>query len=134
MHKGIADMQKVKLFALALLTLAAVAGAGLLAAGQKEKPKYTIKEVMEKAHDGDDALVKKVIKGTADKKEKEQLLEMYVALGKNKPPKGSDADWKKKVDALIAAEKAVVENKEGATKSLQKAVTCKACHLAHKGD
>src|SRR5262245_883092 len=68
-----------------------------------EKPKYTIKEVMKKAHTGKPNLVSKVAGGKADEADKKQLADLYKALSQNTPPKGDDDDWKKKTKALAEA-------------------------------
>jgi hypothetical protein len=104
---------------------------GLLAAAQDDKPKYTIKEVMQKAHKS--GLVKKVASGQGSKEEAAQLVEMYTALGKNKPPKGDAGSWDQKTKALLAAAQAVVDGKPGAGMELQNAANCMACHSVHKG-
>ena len=104
---------------------------GLLATAQDDKPKYTIKEVMQKAHKG--GLMKKVASGQGTKEDAQQLVEMYNALGKNKPPKGEAASWEEKTKALIAAAQDVVDGKQGAGPRLQQAANCMACHSAHKG-
>jgi mono/diheme cytochrome c family protein len=95
------------------------------------KPKYTIKEVMKSAHKA--GLPKKVADGKATAEEKKQLVEFYVALAANKPPKGDEASWKEKTAALLAAAKDAEAGKEGAGAALTKAVNCMACHSAHKG-
>lgn len=94
-----------------------------LRAADEAKPKFTIKEVM-KLHK--DKLNEKFAKGEASKEEKQKLLEGYEALVKNKPPKGDEKDWKEKTEALVKAVKA--DDKE----AYKKAVTCGACHSAHK--
>ena len=83
---------------------AVVAGASILAltllvgidtsnAGGKKDPKYTISEVMKKAHKS--GLWKKVAGSDASAEEKKQLVEYYTALTQNKPPAGDAAAWKK---------------------------------------
>ncbi len=101
---------------------------------EKDKePKYTIKEVMKKAHAGKDALLKKVQSGDASKEEMKELLVMYQSLEVNKPPKGEEADWKKKTKALVAAANAAIDKKKDASDLLKKATNCKECHDQHKG-
>jgi hypothetical protein len=96
----------------------------------------TIKDVMDKAHKpaakGKPTLLQKAIsaKGTAE--DKKMLLELYEALGKNKPPKGDEDDWKKRTDAIVAAAKDLVDGGKGAAGKLTKAANCNACHKAHK--
>ncbi len=98
-----------------------------------EKAKYTIPEVMAKAHKGATALMPKVAKGKASDDEKKQLVELYTALSKNEPPKGDAADWKTKTTALVDAAKKAADGDEAAAKSLPKLANCAACHKAHKG-
>jgi hypothetical protein len=98
-------------------------------AGEKKEPKYTIKEVMEKAHKS--GLLKKVASGEAPKEDREELVELYVSLSENKPPKGDAKDWKKKTTAMVKASKAAEKNAEDG-KKLSKIVNCGACHKAHK--
>ncbi len=122
-------MRTIKYGMPALLTLSLLV---LASQGEeKDKPKYTIKEVMKKAHK--DGLLKKVASGKADEAEKKELAELYTALGKNKPPKGEGKEWDEKTEALIKAAKAMVEGKAGADKDLMKASNCMNCHSAHKG-
>jgi hypothetical protein len=104
---------------------------GLLAAAQDEKPQYTIKQVMQKAHKG--GMMKKIASGQGTKEEAQELLAMYNALGKNKPPKGEPGSWQEKTNALITAAQEVVDGKPGAGMRLQQAANCMACHSAHKG-
>ncbi len=115
-----------------LTAVAALAGLGAYRAADADVK--DIETIMEKAHKGKPSLSKQVIDGKASKEQKEELLALYIDLGKNKPPKGSEAEWKKRTEAIVAAAKDVVADKPGATKVLAKAITCKACHEAHKGD
>ena len=92
-----------------------------LARAQDDKPKMTIKEAM-KLHK--DKINEKMAKGTATDEEKKKLLEAYEAMGKNKPPKGDEKEWKAKTDALV---KAIKDNDKDA---YAKAVNCMACHLS----
>ena len=100
----------------------------------KKKPKYTIKEVMKKAHAGKDALLKKAQSDKATKEELKELVAMYQALEVNKPPKGEQAAWAKRTKALVEAANAAVEEKKDAQALLKKATNCKQCHDAHKGE
>jgi len=113
--------------ATALLAALAVTGISR-AADEKEKPKYTIKQVMKEQG----KLRPKIIKGEATKEDKEKMLTLYEALPGLKPPMGSEESWKKLTETLVAATKDVVEDKEGAIKAFDKASNCMACHSAHK--
>lgn len=94
----------------------------------QEKAKHTIKEVMKVCMKG--GLCGKVAKGEASADEKAKLVEMFSALGENKPPKGDAESWKEKTGALVAGAKAAAEGK--GTDMLKKAANCKSCHDAHK--
>lgn len=99
--------------------VAALLGFGLLIGGNQagdDKPKYTISEVMKKA------MAKKDYKSM----EKKELVELFTALSKNKPPKGDPESWKKKTTALLDAAK------EGGAEAVGKVVNCGACHTEHK--
>jgi hypothetical protein len=114
------------------LALLALTLSGWLVLSQAEdKPKYTVKEVMVKAHK--DPLFKTVTGGQATKEQKELLVEYYTALTLNKPTKGTAKSWKDKTDALLKDAKAVAGGDANATKALAKSGNCKACHDAHKG-
>jgi hypothetical protein len=92
-----------------------------------------IKEVMKKAHTPPGkALKDRVASGKANDDEKKMLVELYEALGKNKPPKGDEEEWKKRTDALVKAAKAAAEGSKDAGKELAKASQCGACHKAHR--
>jgi mono/diheme cytochrome c family protein len=98
-------------------------------AGDDKKPKYTIKEVMKKAHK--DGLLKKVASGKADEDDRKDLLELYTALAMNTPPKGDAGDWKTRTATIVnAAKKAVADPK--AARALVKATNCAGCHKLHK--
>jgi len=93
----------------------------------------SIKDVMKKAHGGKPKLCEKVATGKASKEEKQELVELYTALTKNKPPKGDADSWKEKTEALVAAAKACLDDDKEGPDKLKKAVACKSCHEAHKG-
>ncbi len=98
-----------------------------------DEPKYTIKDVMKMAHQGGGmSLRAKVLRGQASAEEKEKLVELYTALGENKPPKGEAAAWKERTGAILEAAKAVAKGEEGAGAKLERATNCTACHQAHR--
>jgi hypothetical protein len=125
-------MRSLKYFVLASLAVAAVAGLASYRAAEDKA--LDIETIMEKAHKGKPSLFKTVSGGSATKEQKEELLKLYSDLGKNKPPKGSEQDWKKRTDNLVAAAKDVVADKPDALAGLKKAANCMACHEVHKGD
>ena len=117
------------LWSLGGLVLAIVVVAGQTFAAD-EKPKYTIKEVMKEHKKG--ALRDKVLEGKASKEEKTKLVDLYKALGANKPPKGDEDNWKKLTKAIVKAAEDVVADKEGGIDALKKALDCTTCHKDHK--
>lgn len=127
-------MRKFGFCALALGALAAVV-AGRLAQGDEKdaepKPKHTIKEVMKLAHK--DGLLKKVTDGGASKEDKDKLLDVYISMIENKPPKGELQAWQMKSGMAILAAAKVAVGREGAEAELKKATDCKGCHTDHKG-
>jgi mono/diheme cytochrome c family protein len=102
----------------------------LASAADEAKPKHSIKEVMKAAHK--DGLLKKVASGQGTKEDAQHLLELYKALGDNKPPKGDHESWKAKTLAIIEAAQEVVDGKPGAGERLTKAANCAECHKVHK--
>jgi hypothetical protein len=129
-------MRSVKYFTLATLAVVTAAGLGVYRAAEDKA--LEIEAVMEKAHKppqkGQPSLFKTVSDGKGSQEQKEELLKLYSNLGKNKPPKGDEADWKKRTDTLVGAAKGVVADKSGSLAALKKAANCKACHDAHKSD
>jgi hypothetical protein len=119
--------------------------AALLAAAQDEKTP-TIKDVM-KLHKGANAPLGKLGKAlkseSPDWKDIQKSTKDFVVLGasleKNDPPKGDKSSWKKFADGYLADAKALdeaakAEDKSAAQKAHGKiAASCKACHVAHKG-
>lgn len=118
------------LFSLAAMVAVASTAGLLMGADDDEKPKYTIKEVMKKAHK--DGLMKKLADGGGTKADAEELLDLYKAMGKNKAPKGEAESWKTKTKALVDAAQNLVDDKPGARDELKKAANCAECHKAHK--
>ena len=106
-------------------------GCFIVSLSGQDKPKYSIKDVMQKAHKG--GLMKKVSQGKATPEEKKQLIEFYESLAANKPPKGDEAEWKVKTTAILAAARAAAEGDEATAKKLSDTVNCMECHQAHKG-
>jgi hypothetical protein len=124
------------LIAVACVALAGViiAADGTTSSAQQDTPKYTIKDVMKKAHDKKTGLLNKVKAENATDAEAKQLLEMYVALSQNKPPQGDADSWKKKTDALVEGAKLYVDGKkDDAVTKLNGASNCKGCHSMHRG-
>lgn len=122
-----------------IASLALVLGLGSNFAGDKDKkedkkkPKFTIKEVMNKAHvPGAKSLMRKVAAGKAGSEEKKLLVELYTVLSQNKPPKGDMAAWKKRTAEMVKTAKAAAKGDEKAADSLTIVVDCMACHDQHR--
>ena len=94
------------------------------------KPKHTIEEVMEKAHKG--GLLNKVAGGEASDEEKAELLDLYVSLVENEPPRGDAASYQKLATAAVMGAARVVVGRDGAEAQLKRAVNCMACHRDHR--
>ncbi|MBS0266259.1 MAG: hypothetical protein JSS02_30295 [Planctomycetes bacterium] len=100
---------------------AVVAGLSVsLVSAADEKPKYSIKEVME--FQKKDKLFDKMKKGEISKEDKAKLLEGWESAAKHKPPKGDEKEWKEKVEAVV---KAIKDDDKDA---FGKAIDCGACH------
>ncbi len=128
-------MRATKYFLASVMTMGLAAGLGVFGAADDAKPKYTIEEIMEKAHKPPKkSLFFQVKNGTASAEQKKELLELYQELAKNKPPKGDLGDWKKRTNAIVKAAKNVVADKQGAVNELTKATSCAKCHQLHKED
>ena len=116
---------------LAVMVTASAACAAL-AANDQLAPKYTIKEIMLRAHKPPANLLRKVAQGKATNEEKAELLELYRVLAENAPPRGEKASWDERTGLLVDAAKAVVDGQPDAEKQLTKVSNCMACHRDHK--
>lgn len=92
-----------------------------------------ISTVMKEAMKGNNSLHSKVATGKGTPADAQKLLAYYKTLPAENPPEGDSASWKEKTATLIGAAQGVVDGKPGATKTLQEAGNCKACHNVHKG-
>ena len=103
-----------------------------LAIAQAKKPKYTVKEVMQAVHKGQDNIGKRAVQGAASKDDLEKMAEYYQSLPANEPPRGDMASWKEKTGKLLTASQALRAGKPGAADLYKNAANCKACHNEHK--
>src|SRR5215213_3632199 len=115
----------------AVALFAALACAPVAIAAAK-KPKYTIKEVMQAIHKGQDNIGKHAVQGTASKEEIAKIADYYESLPLNEPPRGSAASWKEKTGKMVSAATALKAGKPGAQEMYKAASNCKACHSEHK--
>src|SRR5262245_8589602 len=132
--------------ALAVVTaLAVLAGYGSTAGAQDDKTP-TIKEIMGKAHRGGTALVSVIgnqLKAAnpdweAIQTQSKSLADLGVALGKNKPPKGTQQSWDRLTkayndNAQVLVMAAEAKDKRKAAAAHQKlAQSCMGCHTPHR--
>ena len=85
-----------------------------------------------KAPRGTDPVAKRAQDGKATPQELKELAAGYHAMVKDKPPQGDAASWKEKTTKLASAADALVKGEPGAAERYKEAVSCKACHDAHK--
>ena len=122
-----------RLLALSLFLMVAALPMSRIVADHHEsgpKPKHTIKQVMKEAHKK--KLLNKVMDGKASKEEKQKLLDLYVSLWENKPPKGEQKSWDKLTSGIVVATAKSLVGREGAAAALKKATNCGGCHKPHK--
>jgi hypothetical protein len=107
---------------------------GLPLQPQKQRTKFTIKQVMKEAIKGDTALVKKACKGTATPEELSKMIEYFKALGELEPPRGDIDSWQQKTTRLREAAELVQQHPQDkeASFKLEQAVECRQCHNVHK--
>jgi cytochrome c556 len=98
-----------------------------------EAKKGSTKQVMKDHFKGDTSDLKKAVKGELSKEQVSTLLAAVKNLPGNKPPKGDDASWKEKSEALVAAMEKLDKGEAGAGEAVKTAANCKACHDVHKG-
>ena len=116
-----------KFFAVCLTLLVAC-----VVLAQDPAPQPSIKEVMARAHKPPANLLRKVAQGNASAEETKQLLDLYQALARNKPPRGDAQAWADRTSLLVAAAQAAVDGKPEAAQELKKVSNCMACHSEHK--
>ena len=117
---------------LATPTILALLAASFALAADETSP---IKQAMGYAHKAPKSEKKisdKIIEGTASEDEVKKTLDLYKAMVDAKPPKGDQADFKSRVEKLIAATEEVEGKKPDAAAHYKEAVNCKACHTEHK--
>lgn len=100
-------------------------------AGEKKDPKHSISEVMVLAHKK--GLLQRVITGKANEEDKQQLVELYVSLAQNEPPKGEAKAWKKRTEEIVRLAKAAAKGDAKAPPLLKKAADCASCHKIFRG-
>ena len=74
----------------------------------------------------------KFAKGEATDAEKKKVLDLYIHMSEQKPPKGDEAEWKKQLQPIITAAAKVVVGRDGAESEYTNAANCMACHKKFK--
>src|SRR4051812_49012448 len=123
-----------KLFLVAASVFVSVFSWNLAVAGDEYEPIEKAMKFAHKAPKGEKKVSDRIIDGTASDDEVKKTLELYKAMVDTKPPKGEQADYKAKVQKVIAATEDVVAKKPNASAEYKSAVNCKACHSEHKAD
>ena len=111
------------------LALASLATAGTLRADDEK-----IGKIMKAAMKGETSLFKKVCTGKGTPEDARKLSNCLNGLKGTKAPKGDQAAYDQKIDALLKAAADMAEGKKEAQPALGKAGNCKACHSEHKPD
>jgi hypothetical protein len=94
----------------------------------------TIEKVMKQGMKGKTSPHANVIAGTATPEETKKLAEMIHTLTGTKAPVGDQADYDKKIAALVAGIDKIAggDKSPAAIAAYKEAGNCKACHEAHK--
>jgi hypothetical protein len=124
-------MRKVALGWVALAVALSMARQIAWAAEEPAKPKHSISQVMKSANKTG-GLLSTVKSGKATPEERLQLLDYYISLVENKPPKGDMDSWQTLAGKATLAAAKVVVGRAGATAELDAATKCAVCHKAHK--
>jgi len=98
----------------------------------------TVLQIEQRLHtprraEGRQGIFREVLRGKGTDEEKQQLLDLYKALAKTKPPRGSQENWQKSTVALVTAAEEIVNGTAKDVEKLRAASNCRACHDAHKG-
>jgi hypothetical protein len=125
---------KTQLFGWTIATFALVLLLGFGSAGDKdkkdEKPKFKIPEVMKEVMKS--GVAKKVFAGEGTKEETAKVLDMFVSLHANTPPKDDKGNWAKVTKTLVSTAQAIADGKEKGSKKLAGLINCGGCHSEFK--
>ena len=125
---------KAQLFGWTVATFALFLVLGFGAAGEKdkkdEKPKFKIPKVMKGVMKS--GVAQKVFAGEGTKEETAKVLDMFVSLHANTPPKGDKDNWAKVTKTLVTTAQAIADGKETGSKKLAAIINCGACHKEFK--
>jgi hypothetical protein len=119
---------------IALLTITALSTITAIAVDPKYQPIADAMDFAHKAPKGEKKVCEKIVGGIASDDELKKTLELYKGMVNVEPPKGDPADFKSRVEKLVAATQEVVDKKPDGVAHYKEAVNCKACHTEHKPD
>jgi hypothetical protein len=91
-----------------------------------EKSKYTTKQVMKAVMAN--KLGPKVFSGKGTKEENKKVLEYFISLHGNMPPKGEQGSWDKITKSLVDTAKKIDAGEEKGSAKLAKLINCGVCH------
>jgi hypothetical protein len=94
-----------------------------------------IKDAMKFAHKapkGEKKLSDKILDGSASEEDVKKALDLYKKMADAKPPRGEQADFKKKVAKVVEATEELVKKDPQGVAHYKAAIDCKACHSEHK--
>ena len=102
----------------------------------EDKNYAIIEKVMKQGLKGKTSPLAKTLKGAATDDEIKKLSKLSMTMKGTKAPKGDQAEYAKKVNALVSSMAKVAggDKSEKALAGLKKTSDCKACHKAHKPD
>ena len=106
--------------------------APLALAQDKAKPKHDVKTVMKEGQHPKTGVLKKILAGEGTDEDNKQLLDLFISLVENEPPKGDMASWQTLAGRAANSAAKVVVGRDGSLKELEAATNCKACHSQHK--
>jgi hypothetical protein len=132
-EEGGAQQREVRSFMRALFaSLVAMACVAILlgVSGAGEEGKYKTKEVMKAIMAS--KLGPKVFAGQGTKEENKKVLDYFIELHKNMPPKGDKDAWAKVTQTLVDTAKKIEAGEEKGSAKLAKLINCQGCHTEFK--
>lgn len=117
-----------------LITIIIASALTAVALDPKYQPIVDAMQYAHKAPKGEKKVCEKIVGGTATDDEIKKTLDLYKGMENVEPPKGDAADFKSRVEKLVAATQEVSDKKPDAVAHYKEAVNCKACHTEHKPD
>ncbi len=116
-------MKALCVWVVAMMSMALLLGVS--GAGEKDA-KYQIKESMKAVMAS--KLAMKVFNGQGTPEENKKVLEHFVSLHANMPPKGEKDAWAKVTQTLVDTAKKIDSGEEKGSAKLAKLINCQGCH------